>query len=138
MLAGIALVVLWLLVFVLAAGEAALRSASRARLEEVLERPATRNRYLAYLAHAGPVAAVCVLGRAIAFGALITILATRTGQGNGLRVTSAAVGIACAALAELGGRLVGRKWSTAFLIVLLPPLWLMSLVLQPLFLLYVQ
>ena len=133
MLAGIALVGLWLLVLVLAMGESATTFASRAKLEEALDQPARRDRYFRYLDASAAVTSVCILGRVAALGALIAIVAARVHPGNGVALASAAaVGIAFAALAELVGRLMGRKWSTGALVVLLPPLRAASLLFAPL------
>jgi len=97
--------------------ETALTYASRAKLEENLERSSLQGRYIRYLDRSGPAKAFCVLARVCAIAGFIVIL---SGQ-----ITSPLVYLYAAAplaVAEIGGRLLGKHLSTGVLIVLLPPL----------------
>jgi len=117
LLSGVALAGLWLVVLVLAMAETALTYASRAKLEENLERSSLQGRYIRYLDRSGPAKAFCVLARVCAIAGFIVIL---SGQ-----ITSPLVYLYAAAplaVAEIGGRLLGKHLSTGVLIVLLPPL----------------
>lgn len=134
MLPGVVLAALWLVVFFLAMAESALTYASRAKLEETIQRPATRNRYFRYLERSGPATAVCVLGRVVAVAAIVTILVTNAPRSGILVLAQAAIGAGLAIVAEMTGRFIGKKWSATTLLVLLPPLQPLSLLIEPLYL----
>jgi CBS domain containing-hemolysin-like protein len=118
LVAGIAVAGLWLLVFVLAMGESALTFASRAKLEESIARPALRNRYIRYLDRSGPAKMFCVICRACAVALVVLVVSRQTES----RIVACALAAAPIALAEVSGRLIGRRLSPLVLIVLLPPL----------------
>lgn len=122
MLYGIALAALWLAVMILAMGKEAATLASRAKLEEMIERSALRERYLRWLDRLGPVSVSCVLGRVCATAALVAIAAGQALQNGRSLALYAAAAAAAVLVAELIGRSIGRRWSAHVLVILLPPL----------------
>ncbi len=132
MLAGITVAGLWFVILVCAMAEAALAFASRAKLEEALEGAARRARYFRYLDRAGPAKVLCTALRVAALAAMLGVIAARAPErGYGLAWPMAAAA-ACAIAAELAGRLVGKRWATIVLIVVLPPLQVAGVLMLPL------
>lgn len=131
MVRGIELVALWLLVFVVAAAESAVRYASRARLEDIIEDRRRSRRYLEYMQRGRLIDVLCVLARVAAGVTFVMLIFDEIGD----RYGPAGAGLISAAVlavgAELPGRLLGRRFSAGVLFVLLPPLWWASLVLEP-------
>ena len=131
MLRGIELAVLWLLVFIITSAESAIRYASRARLEDIIENRERSERYLRYMQKARLIDVLCVLVRITASIILAFLIAAEL-QPDYTFVTSGIIAVAVLALAaELPGRLLGRKFSAAVLFVLLPPLRLVAMLLEP-------
>jgi len=130
LLQSFAMMALWLAVLVFAMAEAAFRFASRSRLEELIENPRRRARYMRYLDRDGLMHAMCVLLRVLVMVALTLLVGLEMSARHGLLATGAVAAVALLA-AELPGRLLGRKWSANVLVIVLPPLRLASLVLEP-------
>jgi len=122
---GAELPLLWMAAGTAALAESALQFASWAKLEEDLDGNGARRRYARYLEGGRSLSAFCVLVRIVcstAFVALVALRAAAEGSVPG------AIGAAAALLifAELLGRVIGRKWSTAALMALLPALYHLS------------
>ena len=130
MLQSFAMIALWLAVLIFAMAESALRFASRSRLEEIVESPGRRERYMRYLEREGLMHATCVLLRVCAMVTLTLLVASQMSARYGLLAAGAVSAVAFWS-AELPGRLLGRKWSANALIVALPPLRLASVALEP-------
>lgn len=131
MLRGIELALLWGMVFVIASAESAIRYASRARLEDIIENRDRSERYLRYLGKSRLIGVLCVLVRITTSIALTLIMATELHPEYGFPAVGA-IAVAVLALgAELPGRLLGRRFSAAVLFVLLPPLRWIAVLLEP-------
>jgi len=131
LLRGIQLAGLWLLVFIITSAESAIRYASRARLEDIIEDRDRRERYLRYMQKARLLDVLCVLVRIVASITMALLMAAELHPTYGF-VTVGVITIAVLALgAELPGRLLGRKFSAAVLFVLLPPLRWLATLLEP-------
>ena len=133
MLPGLELAVVLLALLVAVTAESALRFASRSQLEDVLRSAQAKARYLRYLDKGEVLTAFCVLVRICATLAIVAIVVSGP-RGAGRSIfTVAALTVVLALALELCGRILGRRWSTAALVVLLPPLRWLSLLLVPLF-----
>ncbi|MHC5033503.1 MAG: hemolysin family protein [Planctomycetota bacterium] len=119
MLGGAELPALWAAIFVSALAEAALRYASLAKLEDELVSQAARARYTRYLEQARRLSAFCVLVRAACTVAFIGVVLLRARHILSAALAAAALLVA----AEWAARPIGRKWSSAVLRLVLPPLY---------------
>ncbi len=122
MLPGITLVCLWFAVLILAMAESALFYASRAKLEEMLEEPEKRDRYVLYLDRAVAAPFFCTALRVVAICSLIALVGLRGTEPVTERWLPMVSGALAAAVAELIGRLVGKKLSAPVLVAFLPVL----------------
>jgi magnesium and cobalt transporter len=120
LLTGIVLACLWALVLVLAMAESALSYASQAKLEERIEDARRRRQYVRYLDRSVSARFFCTGLRVLTVSALIAILALRGEGGRSVLWVQAGCGAVAAAVAEVLGRLVGKRLSTGVLLVLLP------------------
>ena len=126
MLGGAELPALWAVVFLAALAESALRFVSLARLEEEAAGQPGRARYARYLEHVKALTAFCVLGRAVATVVLAGLIVLRARQEGAQVLLALIAAAALLVVAELTGRIIGRKWSSGVLHVLLPPLYWMA------------
>jgi len=131
LLRSFGLMALWAAVLVCAMLESALRSASRAKLEELIESARRKRRYLDYLEKRGLVEAFCILVRVCGIIAFVLLVAGEMGSRSG-RFAAGLIAVAIIFVgAELPGRFVGRRWSAGVIIALLPPLRWAASVLEP-------
>ncbi|MHC4592538.1 MAG: hemolysin family protein [Planctomycetota bacterium] len=119
LLGGAELPALWAAIFVTALAESALRFASLAKLEDELDSQPATARYTRYLEQVRPLSAFCVLVRAVCTVAFIALVLLRAR----LTLSAALAAAALLVAAEWTARPIGRKWSSAVLRLLLPPLY---------------
>ncbi len=120
MLSGMVLAITWCLIFLVATAETALVFASQTRLKEVITAPKRRELFLRYFERAPAARPFCVLLRVAAISTLFFTVfyrVTEYGSESALYWFATA---GAAALAELGGRYVGKRWPTPALMAMLP------------------
>lgn len=115
---------LWIVILTLTVCESALAFASYAKLDDALEDGSKRQKYAQYLNRAFASRTFCAVGRTIAIVCLFTLLLLPVQSGELGPVLFMGIGAVAMLMAELGGRFIGRKWTTAVLIALLPVLQL--------------
>ncbi len=131
MFGGAELPILWVAVFLAALAESALRFASLAKIEEELNTPEDRERFARYLDQEKALSAFCVLVGVACGAALVVVITQRAAQETGRVLPSAFAAAGLLGIAQLGARAIGRKWSTAILLVVLRPLHCLSFPLHP-------
>ena len=130
MIATFQFIGLWLVAFLCALCESALRYASRARLEETVDDPGRSEELIDCLERSRSMDDVCVITRVCASVAFVLLAAARAGGESWLVPGLVAAAVLFGA-AELPGRWAGRRWSSYVLAVFLPPLWYASFVVEP-------
>jgi len=128
---GAELPILWTAVFLAALAESALRFASFAKIEEELNTPEDRERFARYLDQEKALAVFCVLVGVACGAAFVVVITQRAAQETGRVLPAAFAAAGLLGIAQLGARAIGRKWSTAILLVLLLPLYWLSFPLHP-------
>ena len=118
---------LWLLIFLCALSESALRYASRSRLEETVEDTDRRDRLCSYLERGRNMDSFCIVTRVFAAVAFVVLAVSAAGDSWVGGLVAAHVLF----LTELPARWAGRKWSTGVLVVMLAPLWYASMIIVP-------
>ncbi len=126
LLEGAELPALWAVVLLAAIVESAVQFLSWSKLEEEVGDSAARERYFHYLQHTRAFAVLCLVARVAAAVAMVALVARRTLGQPSRAVAALLVSCALLAVAELAGRLVGRRWSAEVLRVALPPLFLLT------------
>jgi CBS domain containing-hemolysin-like protein len=125
-LGGAELPVVWALVVLFAVGEAALHHQSWSKLEEELEGPRARARYARYLEHRRVYSGICLAARVGAAALLVWLIGHRAWQETGRFAAALPAAAALIVVAELVGRLVGRRWSSWVLLLALPLLYALA------------
>ncbi len=128
MLSGIAVVIIWSIVFVVAMAETSLNFASQAKLKEAIKEDGRlRDKFLNYYDRAPAARPYCIAIRVIGISLLFLLILPRLPHGSGnsglIYWAAPAIGAVCA---ELGGRYMGKRWATHSLLILLPVLQLFA------------
>ena len=130
MIATFQLIGLWLVAFLCALCESALRYASRARLEGTVDDPRRSDELIDCLERSRSMDDVCVITRVCVSVVFVLLAVAQTGGDSWLIPGVVAAAILFGA-AELPGRWAGRRWSSLVLAALLPVLWYASFLAEP-------
>ena len=126
---GAELVALWAVAFLAATVESALRCASWAKLEALLDDPVERGRYARRLEGVPVYTAMCVVVRFVATVALVVIVVLSASPAA--LVPDVAAAIVFLLIAEAAARPLGRRRSALVLRAVLPALHALSYPLRP-------